>query len=742
MMPFMIKKRIPLALAIPHNSLRKPYLRRCALMITVAGLAACQHLPKTSHELPPAQEQSLDDITLSKDLNRPARTQPVNRIPQGTSAAPRDATPSVIGRIPVISGGSGANGDTDAESARAPRPATKTVEAIVAPLAIPKFLDVVFGDMLQVPFVVGPEVAKRTEVIQLRSSGTLKSGDFLDLVSMALEDYGIRVLPDNGTYRIVEDKVLYEQIPRFIKTRSRASTRPDLRPVIQFIDLKAIDSGSMLGFLRQAFGRGNEKLKFDSNPRNNYITITGLPGDVNSALDIIDSLDELTYAGQQVKRYSPRYWQVADLATALETGLAVEGWQVTQDPNLRRGIYLYPVEYTNDLFVFTKNAEARERVDRWFTEFDRPISGGDTAEIFIYQVRNVDAEALATTANRALAGQSQALSANAAALPVGAANAGPVLGEIFTPDLNGNRIIFSGTTTEHDKYIRLLEALDTPVPEVLLELQIAEVTLTDGVNTGVEFNFNKSASTGSSIRAARTNDNILETLGTGGLGLGSTGLNIGILEGDVDAQINAFANNRRVKLLSTPIVIARSGTSAELQVGTDVPIITSQRADTAQNGGGALDILQSIDYRSTGVILAIEPIVFSDDRIDLTITQEVSSTVDTANSGISSPTISNRAISTELSLEDGATAVLGGLIQESVVRSENGIPFLKDIPVVGQAFSADAYSIDRTELVVLIRAYVIRGQSDRRPFVKALRDRSDNIITDNGRLLTLRPKNF
>jgi len=492
-------------------------------------------------------------------------------------------------------------------------------------------------------------------------------------------------------------------------------------------------------------GRGLQRVQIcglSSNLLTNYISITGLPADVNGALAIIDNLDELTYAGQQVKRYSPRYWQVLELATALERGLAVEGWQVTQDPNLRRGIYLYPVEYTNDLFVFTKNAEARERVDRWFEEFDRPISGGDTSEIFIYQVRNVDAEDLSVTANRALVGQSQAQALSEGALASTGAAGNLALGEIFTPDLNGNRIIFSGTAAEYDKYIRLLEALDTPVPEVLLELQIAEITLADGVNTGIEFSIDRSGGNGIFGASPNSNGNIIDTIASGGLGLGSTGLNVGILEGDVDAQLNAFASNSRVKLLSTPIVVARSGSAAELQVGSDIPIITSQRADNAQNGGGALDVLQSIDYRSTGVILSIEPIVFSDDRIDLTISQEVSSTLDTANSGIASPTISNRAISTELSLEDGATAVLGGLIQENVVRTENGIPFLKDIPVVGQAFSADAYSIDRTELVVLIRAYVIRGQSDRAPFVNALRQRSDAVITDNGRLLTLRPKNF
>ncbi len=719
---------------------RPYYLWPLALSLSTFAMTACQHLPQKNADLPPAQEQALGDITLSKDLQRPVRANSINRVPQGVNQPAREAAPSVVGRVPVIAP---LSGDVDEGPAQPiPRPVTKTVEAIVSPLSVPKFLDVVFGDMLQVPFVVGPEVAKRTDIIQLRSSGTLKSEDFLSLVTVALEDYGIRVLPDNGTYRIVEDKVLYEQIPRFIKTRARASTRADLRPVIQFIDLKAIDANSMVAFLTQAFGRNNPKLRFNSNPRDNYLTLTGLPNDIQAALEIIDRLDELTYAGQQVKRFSPRYWKVEDLANALERGLAIEGWQVTQDETLRRGIYLYPVEYTNDLFVFTKNAEARERVERWFTEFDRPVSGGDTAEIFIYQVQNVDAEALAMTANRALTGQIQALEQQTLAVGAEGPGGGSGTNEIFTPDLNGNRIIFSGTASEYDKYIRLLQALDTPVPEVLLELQIAEITLTNGVNTGVEFNINNSASGNVFGGGARTNNNIIETLGTGGLGLGSTGLNIGILEGDVDAQINAFANNRRVKFLSTPIVVARSGTAAELQVGTDVPIITSQRADSAQNGGGALDVLQSIEYRSTGVILSIEPIVFSDDRIDLTISQEVSSTVDTANSGISSPTISNRAISTELSLEDGATAVLGGLIQENVIRSDNGIPFFKDIPVIGQAFSADAYSIDRTELVVFIRAYVIRGQADRGTFVNALRQRSDAVINDNGRLLTLRPKNF
>ncbi|MBL4591756.1 MAG: type II and III secretion system protein [Phycisphaerales bacterium] len=232
------------------------------------------------------------------------------------------------------------------------------------------------------------------------------------------------------------------------------------------------------------------------------------------------------------------------------------------------------------------------------------------------------------------------------------------------------------------------------------------------------------------------------TANSSGLGLGGSGLTVGILSGNVDASINAFASNRRVKILSTPILVARSGGAAEIQVGTDVPIITSQRAASNQSGSSSTDILQSIEYRSTGVILRIEPIVFSDDRIDLTISQEVSSTIDVQNSSISSPTISNRSINTQLSLEDGETAVLGGLIQESRIHDVKGIPILKDIPGIGHLFSNDNISVDRTELVVLITAYVLRGQADKDQFVNHLSQRVDRYMSDESRFETLLPRQF
>lgn len=730
---------------------------RMALMLTTAiALASCEHLNVQKNT---QTGVSVDELSPTHGVVRPAKTKKPKTNLSRASSGYTVQTPSQIGQVPVLSDSSGMN--TGRKNAKAPKLKVKTIDAYVQAMSISKFVELVFGEMLKVPYVTGAEVAKRNEIIQLRSSGEIKAQDFLELVKTALEEYGIRVVPENGVYRIVDDKVLRASMPRFIKSRARLRTRGDLRPVVQFVEMQAVDANAMVSFLQQAYGRVSDKLKFSANPQTNYVILSGLPENVDAALAIIRSMDELQYAGSQVRRYTPKYWDAEELGKELIRALTVEGWQVGSDLRITRSIHIMPVKYSNDLFIFSRSKPAQERVTRWLQEFDRPISGGDTSQIWVYQVENVDAVVLAETANSVLAAQQNQASLNgnrsgatsarqsrtgrvqtprgglggrASAQDTGSGDpfgGGFGAGNMFSVDTLGNRIIFNANANEYDQYRKLLEALDTPAPEVLIEVQIAEVSLKDDTNFGVEMFIDDLG--GSTVRG---------TAETKGLGLGDSGLTVGLLSGNVDATLNAFATNSRIKILSTPVLTARSGGSANIQVGTDVPIITSQRAANNQNGTGPTDVLQNIQYRKTGVILNIEPIVFGDNRIDLTITQEVSSTLDTANSGVASPIISNRSISTQLSLEDGATAVLGGLIQENRVTKDSGVPLLKDIPVVGQAFSADGYSVDRTELVVLITAYVLQGQADKNVFVEKFKRRIDNRLKDEDKLVTLVPKTF
>jgi general secretion pathway protein D len=267
-------------------------------------------------------------------------------------------------------------------------------------------------------------------------------------------------------------------------------------------------------------------------------------------------------------------------------------------------------------------------------------------------------------------------------------------------DTAGNRILFRGTRREFAQMLRLLRELDVAPKQVLVEITIAEVSLTDETRFGMEWFLDRQI-TGGSIQA---------TTG-GGLAREVAGLGITYARSfdqtSVTAALSAIATNQNLNIISTPKLMARSGGQAQILVGNDVPIITSQRATDVQSAGDT-DVLQTVQYRQTGVILNIRPVVLDDDHIDLEIFQEVSSQQPNLTSAISSPVISNRSVTTRLSLRAGMTAVLGGMIQDSQTMGQRGVPLLKDIPLIGRAFRTDSASKHKTELLVLVTPRVIR----------------------------------
>jgi general secretion pathway protein D len=211
-----------------------------------------------------------------------------------------------------------------------------------------------------------------------------------------------------------------------------------------------------------------------------------------------------------------------------------------------------------------------------------------------------------------------------------------------------------------------------------------------------------------------------------------------VTTGQVTLSASASASNNQVNVLSTPRIVARSGAEATVQVGTDVPIITSQRAANSQSGGNT-DVLQTVQYRSTGVLLSVTPRVYSGNRIDLEISQETSAAEANSNSSISSPLISTRSLNSQLSLQDGQTAVLGGLIENRFTRGNNGIPIIKDVPILGAPFRSETLNATRTMLVVLVTPFVLDTRNDRQQvvdtLVRALNSSFDNQTRANGTLL-------
>lgn len=635
------------------------------------------------------------------------------------AAIPEQSAPSVTrNTVPSLSRSSRSG---DVSYGDTPPLPEASINVTLPPQPLPVFINTIFSDILEQPFSLGPNVAERQELISLRSVNDMAPATFLALIEQALQDYGLGVTYNDGLFRIVELSELRAQMPRFIRARAHANVPSDLRPVVQFVELQAIDAADMQQILQQAFP-DRDVLTINNNRLLNTLTLSGLAEDVNAAMSIVQEMDELRFAGTQVVTVRVRNWDAAELAASMSQIMTLEGYMVGVGVTAPRTLTLLPLDFTNQVMIFAASRDLADRALALAVRLDREAFNGEVRSAHVYQAQNTEATALAEIIAGVMGatgagGASEASSAEASSGEGG----GNTRFENITVDEQGNRVIYYGTQAQYDEFVSLARQLDTPVPEVMIEVTIAEVTLTDDSSYGLDAVFDSE---------------IAPTFSTS---LTSNGSFSGTVRtGQVTLNASATANNSQVNVLSTPRIVARSGTEATVQVGNDVPIITTQRAANSQSSGST-DVLQTVQYRSTGVLLSVTPRVFSGNRIDLEISQETSAAEANNNSSISSPLISTRSLNSQLSLQDGQTAVLGGLIENRFTRGNSGIPLLKDVPFLGAPFRSETLNATRTMLVVLVTPFVLDTRNDRQQvvdtLVRALNDNFQNQTRANGTLL-------
>lgn len=642
-----------------------------SVLVLAAGLAGCSTL----------DDGSLYHARLS-DIERPTTTG--EDVTADTSdpmyiSAPQDSIANVeTYRVPRLATPVRFAESDDAER---PRLGGSDINVTIPAQSVGSFVNTVLGDVLELPYALGPGVSERTEVVTLRSVRDMDPETFFQLFEAAISEYGLAVTYTDGLIQVVERAELLAQTPQFVRSRARSSAPASLRPVAQFVQLEAMDAAEMEAILRVSFPDRNE-LGIQARRDIGALTISGLSDDVDAALAIIHQMDDLRFSGVEAVTLSPRNWEAQSLASTLRDILSVEGYLIALGAGSPRPITLLPIPHTNQILIFADSAASMRHVVDTARRLDDAAQSSEARIPHVYQVQARDAQDLADIVRGVLGEQRASNQDGAPAPPPGQ----------LTVDEVGNRIIFNGTEAEFAPLEALMRRLDTAAPEVLIEVTIAEVTLGDEERFGVEFLLN-------------TFGGDLELRTQGGLGLQSGGLSAVLRSGDMDWSGAAFASNSHVQVLSTPRVSVRSGTQASVQVGTDVPIITSQRAANTQQTGST-DILQTVQYRSTGVILSVEPRVYSNNRIDLIIEQEVSSAQANPNQDIASPIISSRMLTSELTLQDGQTAVLGGLMENRINNGTTGVPGLQSVPLLGTLFSTQSATSDRTVLLILVTPYI------------------------------------
>ena len=306
----------------------------------------------------------------------------------------------------------------------------------------------------------------------------------------------------------------------------------------------------------------------------------------------------------------------------------------------------------------------------------------------------------------------------------------------LTSDDSNNAIVVYSTASEYGIIQDALQKLDVQPLQVLIEAAITEVTLTDQLQYGVQWGFSAGQGTvtinqaqGTTTSSASSSSSGLGTspLGTVGSTLaGTSGLSYLLTYGsNINATLQALSGITKISVLSAPKLVVLNNHTAALEVGQQVPISTGSAISTESSSA---PIVNSVDYRDTGVILKVTPRVNDGGLVLLDISQEVSDVASTTSSTIDSPTIDERKIASSIAVHDGQTVALGGLIQHKRTDSDQGIPVLRHIPVLGPlVFNATNKETDRTELIVLLTPRVMRSEQDAKSITDELREELKTI---------------
>jgi len=301
-------------------------------------------------------------------------------------------------------------------------------------------------------------------------------------------------------------------------------------------------------------------------------------------------------------------------------------------------------------------------------------------------------------------------------------------------------LIIYGTAQEFQNIKNILKDLDLMPRQVLLDVMVAEVTLADDLRFGIEYEIKRRSE---SIGQIGTIPEAQVPLPVGGLfgtlspTQAAQGLTAVVGRGqDFRAIINALMTDSRVKVLSSPAVLATDNRPARIQVGTEEPIATG----TITGAVGTVASSTTIQYRNTGRILTIIPQVNSQGLVNLQILAEVSQRGGDVKVGPDNfPSFDTRQAETTAVVQDGETLVIGGIITERKSRSRIGIPYLMDIPVLGRLFGTTTDDIDRTELVMLITPRVIRNKEEARSATEEFKERLSTVTRELERIKGERP---
>ena len=575
----------------------------------------------------------------------------------------------------------------------------------------------VLGDILKVPFSVDPQIQGK---VTLKTSTPLRKQDVIAALETALKVNGAVIILADNVYNVVPATEAQKRIDGYELSGSARSRLPGYG--IEIVPLRNIAAAEMQKLLEPISPTGGVA---SVDAQRNLLFLAGTSQERAAMMDTIRLFDVDYLKGMSYAIIRPEHVEAGALAQELTRVFQSTSGSTS---SLLRFV---PLARINTLLVVSPRANQLQAVQKWVDRLDVSPRGAGRS-VYYYRMQNAKAEDVARSLS-AVYGSAVSLGndngsgndGSSSEVPPASVGGAVPASPAPVPQINGsgatdnasslqiavdganNALVIRASATDYAALERFLKEIDVAPDQVLIEVTIAEVTLNDSLRYGVEWYFKN---------ANDQNYSLGKTLKPAAL---IPGFNFTYTIPDVEVALSALGTITDVQVISAPKLLTLDNKSATLQFGDQVPIIT--QSATGVRDASSPTIVNSVQFRDTGIVLRVTPRISKGGTVFVDVNQEVSSAIPTTTSGIDSPTIQQRKISSTVAVQDGDSIALGGMIRQSDTHSDSGIPVLKDIPVVGNLFSSTNNTGARTELLIFMRPRIIRSAAAAREMTDQLK---------------------
>ena len=526
--------------------------------------------------------------------------------------------------------------------------------------------------------------------------------------------------------------------------------------VTQIFRLNYAPAGNMVPILRPLISPNNT---INVDPSTNSLVITDYADNLQRIGRIIASLDVSNATDVDV--IPLQHSVAADIAPVVQRLLDASGTPGAPaagpgpapagDASFRTTIVAE--SRSNSLLVRAANPARLSLVRSLVQKLDQPGGRAETGNIWVVYLRNAEATRLAVTLRAALAaaatgptgtgiGGVAPTGAAPAATSVGASpttisaaggnpattpttpTAQPQTGGQIQADPATNALIITAPEPQYRQIRAVIDRLDSRRAQVYVEGLVVEVNASKAAEFGIQWQGPLNSTGDGTVGFLGTNfrntsaPSIVDLAigaATGNVVAPGTGVNFGTVSRVAGRNIltsiaNFLQSNGDGNVLSTPNLLTLDNEEAKIVVGQNVPFVTGQFTNTGTSNG-SVNPFQTIERKDVGLTLRIRPQISENGTVKLQIFQEVSSVDEATRNAVSGLTTNKSSIESNVLVEDGAIVVLGGLLKDAYADSEQKVPVLGDVPIVGNLFRSQSRNRTKTNLMVFLRPVVLRDAS-------------------------------